>query len=126
VLVARSFTFEAAHRLPDHPGRCRDLHGHGYRVVVVCDAGVDPASGLAIDFGDVKKVVRERAIDVLDHSYLNDRIAVPSAENIAVWIWRQLEGSLPLHEVRVHETADCFVTYRGEDPARPTFASDAG
>jgi len=33
-LVTRSFTFEAAHQLPWHPGKCRDLHGHGYRLEV--------------------------------------------------------------------------------------------
>ena len=40
--VKRSFTFESAHRLPHHPGKCRELHGHSYRLVVTVDRPVDP------------------------------------------------------------------------------------
>ena len=50
--VTRSFTFEAAHRLPWHGGRCRDLHGHGYRLEVTVEGPVD-ANGVVIDFDDV-------------------------------------------------------------------------
>ena len=43
--VRRNFDFEAAHLLPHHPGECRDLHGHSYRLVVtVTDLGTDPSA----------------------------------------------------------------------------------
>ena len=115
MLVAREFRFEAAHQLPDHPGKCRNLHGHRYRLKVVCDADVDDRSGLAIDFGEVKRLVNERVVDVLDHAFLNEILPVPSAECIAMWIWGRLaETDLPLHEIEVHETDQCSVIYRGE------------
>ena len=41
-LVTRSFTFEAAHQLPWHPGKCRDLHGHGYRPEVTVEGRIGP------------------------------------------------------------------------------------
>ena len=120
MLVSREFSFEAAHELPAHPGRCRHLHGHGYRLRVTLRAPVDPETGLAIDFGDVKRVVRERVLDTLDHAHLNDILPLPTAEMIAVWIWdRLVEGGLDLHEIEVHETAACSVVYRGEGLGDP-------
>lgn len=115
MLLAREFHFESAHQLPRHPGRCRNLHGHRYRLRVVCRAPVDPVTGLGIDFGELKRIVNERAVDRLDHAYLNEIIETPSAEHIAVWIWERLvEAGLPLHEVELHETQNCSVVYRGE------------
>jgi 6-pyruvoyltetrahydropterin/6-carboxytetrahydropterin synthase len=94
VRVRRQFTFEAAHRLPQHPGKCRELHGHSYRLVVSVERPVDPVSGLGIDFSDLKAVVRREVVDRLDHRFA---------------------GSLAgLHEIELHETRDCSVVYRGE------------
>ena len=119
VIVARDFEFEAAHQLPDHPGKCRRLHGHGYRLRVVCEAPVDPVTGLSVDFHEIKRVVESRVLEALDHTYLNETIPVPSAENISVWVWERLEGSgLPVKELVLFETPTCFVVYRGEDPRR--------
>lgn len=116
MLIVREFRFEAAHQLPDHPGRCRNLHGHSYRLKVVCQAPVDGRSGLAIDFGELKRVVHEQVLDLLDHAYLNEILPVPSAEHIAMWAWARLrDAGLPLHEIQVHETEACSVIYRGED-----------
>ena len=116
MLVAREFRFEAAHRLPDHPGPCRHLHGHSYRLRVVCQAPVDATTGLALDFGALKETVHEHVIAPLDHSDLNDLLSVPSAEHIAIWAWEQLaEAGLPLYEIEVQETAACSVVYRGEE-----------
>lgn len=117
MLVAREFTFEAAHRLPKHPGKCRNLHGHRYRLKVVCRAPVDPESGLSIDFGDLKRAVHQHAVDLLDHSDLNAILPTPSAEHLAMWVWERLAAAgLPLHEVEIQETAACSVIYRGEGP----------
>jgi 6-pyruvoyltetrahydropterin/6-carboxytetrahydropterin synthase len=113
--VAREFRFEAAHSLPDHPGKCRRLHGHGYRLTVVCEAPVDPRTGISIDFADLKRVVEEHVIEPLDHTFLNETIAVSSAENVAAWIFDRLRrAGLPVREVVLHETEDCFVVHRGE------------
>jgi 6-pyruvoyltetrahydropterin/6-carboxytetrahydropterin synthase len=113
--VRRAFRFEAAHRLPRHPGQCRRLHGHSYRLVVTVDLPVDATSGLAIDFADLKTVVRERVVEAVDHRDLNELVENPTAENLAVWAWRRLAEALPgLVEIELHETEDCSVVYRGE------------
>ena len=113
--VRRRFDFEAAHRLPQHPGKCKELHGHSFRLVVTVERPVDAQSGLAIDFSDLKKVVHEEVVDVLDHRYLNDLMDNPTAERIATWTWGRLAPVLPgLVEVELYETRRCSVVYRGE------------
>jgi 6-pyruvoyltetrahydropterin/6-carboxytetrahydropterin synthase len=113
--VRRSFPFETAHRLPRHPGKCRDLHGHSYRLVVTVDRPVDPDSGMAIDFGDLKEVVGREVVSALDHRCANDLMENPTAELLAVWIWRRLAVPLPgLVEIELHETRSCSVVYRGD------------
>ncbi len=113
--VRRSFKFDAAHRLPHHPGKCRDLHGHAYRLVVTVDRPVDPATGLAVDFSSLKAVVKREIVDLLDHRYVNDLVANPTAEEMAVWIWGRLTGPLSgLVEIELYETKSCSVVYRGE------------
>jgi 6-pyruvoyltetrahydropterin/6-carboxytetrahydropterin synthase len=113
--VRRRFGFEAAHLLPRHPGKCRNLHGHAYELEVTVDLPVEPASGMAIDFSELKKIVHAEVIDRLDHGYVNDLMENPTAEKMAVWIWGRLQPVLPgLAEVELHETRDCSVVYRGE------------
>jgi 6-pyruvoyltetrahydropterin/6-carboxytetrahydropterin synthase len=115
VIVRRTFEFEAAHRLPEHPGKCRELHGHSYRLVVAIERAVEPQSGMAIDFGDLKRVVSRDVIELVDHRSLNDLIDNPTAERIAEWMWRRLHPELPgLVEIELHETRSCSVVYRGD------------
>jgi 6-pyruvoyltetrahydropterin/6-carboxytetrahydropterin synthase len=115
VLVRRGFDFEAAHRLPRHPGKCRELHGHSYRLGVGVERSVDPDSGMAIDFADLKQVVQSRIIDVLDHRSVNELIENPTAEVMAAWIWNRLAPELAgLVEIELHETRNCSVVYRGD------------
>ena len=76
---------------------------------------MDPKSGMAIDFGELKLVVERLVIDQLDHKYLNDLMENPTAEETAVWIWRRLTGELPgLVEIELFETRRASVVYRGE------------
>ena len=113
--VRRRFDFDAAHLLPDHPGKCRNLHGHAYGLLVTVDLPVDAGTGMAIDFSELKKVVRAEVLERLDHAYVNDLMENPTAERMAVWIWGRLQPVLPgLVEIELHETKDCSVIYRGE------------
>jgi len=115
VRVRRRFEFEAAHHLPRHPGKCRRPHGHSYELIVSVDRPVEPDSGMAIDFSDLKQVVRRRVIDRLDHRNVNELIDNPTAELMARWIWQQLAEELDgLAEIELHETRNCSVIYRGE------------
>jgi 6-pyruvoyltetrahydropterin/6-carboxytetrahydropterin synthase len=107
--VTRSFTFDAAHMLPWHPGRCRNLHGHTYRLEVTVEGPIGP-NGIVIDFGDVDDAVQRIVIDRFDHTYLNDVLDNPTAELIAQDVWKTLEAAgLTLARLRLWETPDSSV-----------------
>lgn len=102
--VTRSFTFEAAHRLPWHAGRCRELHGHGYRLEVTVEGPLD-ANGVVLDFDDVKAVVQREVVDRYDHTLLNDLLDNPTAELVAADAWKRLEAAgLTPARLRLWET----------------------
>ena len=115
--VFREFTFEAAHRLPFVPEghKCGRLHGHSFRVEVRVEGDIDPATGMVIDFAEIKAAFAP-LLDRLDHYCLNevDGLDNPTSENLARWIWVRLAGSLPLSEVVVRETCTSGVVYRGD------------
>ena len=119
MLITKEFTFDSAHFLPNYHGKCEAMHGHTYKLQVTVDGPVDK-DGLVIDFALLKQAVKKQVLDKLDHKLINDIIKVASAENIAIWIWKQLAKSsefpkkVHLHEVKVWETANSFVTYYGK------------
>jgi 6-pyruvoyltetrahydropterin/6-carboxytetrahydropterin synthase len=81
---------------------------------------VDARSGFVIDFGELKRIVSEQVVDVLDHKHVNDVIDNPTAENMTLWIWERLAGALPgLYEIELHETRNCSVVYRGTERSMP-------
>jgi len=117
-LISRDFKFDAAHKLEKYHGKCESLHGHTYRIrVTLC--GEPDEEGMIIDFLQLKDIVKREVLDQLDHSYLNQIIDQPTAENIARWVWNRLKIPLTneghaLYEVTVWESEDAFVIYRGE------------
>ena len=117
VRLVRDFTFEAAHRLPHVPDghKCGRLHGHSFRVEIVCEGTIDAETGWLIDFADIKRAVQP-LIDQLDHYYLNDieGLSNPTAEHIAVWLWKRLKPALPeLGQINVAETCTGRCEFRG-------------
>ena len=76
--------------------------------------------GMVVDFAVLKQIVSKQVLSKLDHQTINDTIKVPSAENISVWIWNQivdvseLPNEVRLHEVKLWETPNSFVTYYGK------------
>ncbi|MFA6528878.1 MAG: 6-carboxytetrahydropterin synthase QueD [Candidatus Gracilibacteria bacterium] len=115
MLISRDFKFDAAHYLPSYNGKCERLHGHTYKLRVTLEGEVGD-EGMICDFAEIKRVVSARVLDELDHGDLNKVLKVPSAENIAVWIWGKLKGrfgEVKLLEVAVWETEGCSVMYRG-------------
>jgi 6-pyruvoyltetrahydropterin/6-carboxytetrahydropterin synthase len=115
MITRREFRFEASHILPDHPGKCRFLHGHSYRFRVSIDTPVRRETGMTLDFDEIDRSVTTAVLDVLDHHHLNDVLPNPTAELIAVWIWEALRDELPgLVEIELWEIEDCSVVYRGE------------
>lgn len=117
VTLVREFRFEAAHRLPHVPvgHKCARLHGHSFRVELVCEGEVDPVAGWLVDYGVIKEAFAP-LLDQLDHRYLNEvpGLENPTAENIARWIWAGLKPSLPvLAQINVHETCQARCEFRG-------------
>lgn len=114
MLIAKEFTFDAAHRLLNYDGPCANLHGHTYKLQIVLSGPVQK-NGMVIDFVDLKKIVTEKVISKLDHKFINRIIKQSTAENISIWIWNQLEKNLPLYEIRLWETSTSFAVYRGPE-----------
>jgi 6-pyruvoyltetrahydropterin/6-carboxytetrahydropterin synthase len=112
--------FDAAHYLPNHPGRCATLHGHTWKVKVVFgpyyESDVDDEAGFPVDFTELDKGLNS-TISLLDHCHLNDLFANPTAETIAKWIYEQLaSGMWPVISVTVYESPGRGVTYQfGEE-----------
>ena len=122
--IRKSFTFEAAHVLPHHPGKCARLHGHSYRLDVALDGPLQetgPATGMVEDFEVVTRVVKAEVIDEVDHRSLNELMDNPTAENIVIWIWNRLAPQLPqLAELTLWETRRaCAVMKKGDPLSHP-------
>ncbi|HET7348525.1 MAG TPA: 6-carboxytetrahydropterin synthase [Acidobacteriaceae bacterium] len=106
-------------------GKCanRNGHGHNYTLEVTVAGEVDPVTGFVVDLKQLKDVMEREVVSVYDHRHLNlevpeFRTAIPTTENIAVAIWRRLEGKVPgarLNRVRVYEMPDLFAEYRGQE-----------
>ena len=110
--------FCAAHRLdrlpPDH--KCYRLHGHNYTVQIEVEGEPAKATGFVVDFAVIDTVWDTVIAPMLDHQYLNDveGLEVPSAENIAVWLYRMIGLALPrLSAIEVWETPNGGARYEG-------------
>ncbi len=119
MLLSKDFKFDAAHNLVHYHGKCEKLHGHTYRLRVVIE-GVPDSEGMIIDFCELDDIVKGKVISRLDHSYINEIISQPTAENIALWIWDEIHDLLKrdncrLHEVHVWETETSCVILRRSD-----------
>jgi 6-pyruvoyltetrahydropterin/6-carboxytetrahydropterin synthase len=117
--VFKTFTFEAAHNLPNVPQdhKCGRLHGHSFRVDIHVGGPMDSHAGWVVDFAQIKRAFQP-LYEQLDHRYLNeiDGLKNPTSENIAHWIWTHLRPILPgLCQLVVHETCTSGCVYRGED-----------
>ncbi|MEW5205122.1 6-carboxytetrahydropterin synthase QueD [Bacillus cereus] len=91
VMVSKEFTFDAAHHLHCYEGKCKNLHGHTYKVVFGISGYVNDI-GIAIDFGDIKEIWKNEIEIYLDHRYLNETLPVmnTTAENMVVWIYEKM------------------------------------
>ena len=121
VLVSKEFTFDAAHHLHEYEGKCKNLHGHTYRVIFGV-SGYNDSCGLMIDFGDLKEIWKNEIEIHLDHRYLNETLPLmnTTAENIVVWIYEKMAGSLlnkdykgaRVEFVRLYETPTSYAEAR--------------
>ena len=132
VYLTRRERFSAAHRLhvssfsdeknTDLYGICNNPkgHGHNYEFFVTLRAIPDPVTGMIINLKDLKKIIKEKIVFKFDHKHLDEDLEefrdIPSTvENVAIVIWDLLKHDLPdLYEVKVVETENNSVAYRGE------------
>lgn len=144
IRVTKEFTFEMAHALLGYDGSCKYVHGHSYglSVTVIGKPSVErknPKLGMVIDFGDLKRIVKETVVDVFDHALvlnaetprdgfnatkeLFDKMIFveyqPTSENMvadfADRIGQHLPSGMKLHTVRLRETATSYAEWHADD-----------
>ena len=145
IRITKSFTFETAHALHGYDGKCRNLHGHSYSLfVTVIGRPITDADhvkhGMVIDFGDLKKIVKEEVVDVFDHASVfnkntphlelgkhleqlgHDIIFVdyqPTTEmmiiDFAEKISKRLPDNIKLHSLKLQETATSYAEWFASD-----------
>jgi len=133
--LTRREVFSSSHRIYNEKltdeenfkifGNCSNpnWHGHNYVLEVIVKGNVDPETGFVIDLKLLKQIIRENIIDKVDHKNLNLDVDFmrginPTAENICIAIWNQLEDKIPageLYSVKLYETENNYVEYRGRE-----------
>src|SRR5512140_1312395 len=123
MIITARLSFSAAHRLHNPTrdaqwnqqmyAKCDNANGHGHNYVIQVSVRgkVDPETGMVIDLKKLKDIVRDRIIDRVDHRNLNSdvdflRDVIPTAENLAISFWRELQPAMKeaeLYEVVLHE-----------------------
>ena len=128
--VAKEFYWEMGHRLPEHFGLCKNIHGHSYKMIVEFDGDLNE-SEMVIDFYDVEKMINP-IVEKLDHAFMvknDDKITLEflekmnskkvvvdfesTVENICKYISGEvISAKLPENlkniSVRIYETADAY------------------
>ena len=66
--IAKEFSWEMGHRLPEHFGKCKNIHGHSYKMIVELEGDVDK-SGMVLDYYDLKQIINP-IVEELDHAFL--------------------------------------------------------
>jgi 6-pyruvoyltetrahydropterin/6-carboxytetrahydropterin synthase len=134
VYVTRKASFSASHRLFNPSwsdarnqevfGKCNNPHGHGHNYDIEVTVAGDPpaATGMVIDLKKLADIIETDIIEQVDHKHLNDDVEfmrglIPTAENIAMQFWKILRPRITegkLVSIKLYESANNFVEYRGE------------
>lgn len=145
IRITKQFSFETGHALYGYDGKCKNVHGHSYKLsVTVIGTPITDANhvkfGMVIDFTDLKKIVKAEIVDVFDHATvfnkntphvelaneLKDRghhvILVdyqPTSENMVIdfanKIKRYLPNTISLHSLKLQETETSFAEWYQSD-----------
>ncbi len=115
------FTFDAAHSIENYDGKCRNLHGHTYKVRIAAKSHtLNPSAYLktpdmVCDFRELKWAAKDGTKGGLDHAFLNEIVpAVTTAERIAEYIHNETKRRIPEGielTVTVWETPTSWVEY---------------
>jgi 6-pyruvoyltetrahydropterin/6-carboxytetrahydropterin synthase len=125
--IAKEFRWEMGHRLPEHFGLCKNIHGHSYKMLVEFEGELD-INGMIIDYYDVEKIINP-IIEKLDHAFMvnkDDKIVLEflekmnskkvvvafqsTAENICLYLLNEIKKAPLLQnvneiKVRIYETS---------------------
>lgn len=116
--ITKRFTFEASHQLPWHQGKCQRLHGHSYKLEVTLESQGLDHNGIVVDFDVLSEIVDKGVVKRFDHQHLNEFFENPTAEVIALEVYRIIAVTLRLNGqstvrvscVKLWETEKCSVT----------------
>lgn len=145
IRITKIFNFETAHVLYNYDGKCKNMHGHSYKLFVtvkgrpISDLN-HPKNGMVIDFGDIKTIVKEEVTDVWDHAVLVNGLSPhkqlgedlehkghkviycqyqPTCENMLYDIAAKIRAKLPDHValayLKLHETENSYGEWFGEE-----------
>ena len=145
IRITKQFSFETGHALYGYDGKCKNVHGHSYKLsVTVIGKPITNSNnvkyGMVIDFSDLKKIVREEIVDVFDHATVFNQntphielanelkqrdhhvILVdyqPTSENMVIdfadKIKKRLPSNIKLHSLRFQESESSFAEWFAED-----------
>lgn len=102
--LKKTVTISAAHNLVSpYEGQCKKIHGHNWKITVYCRSHSLNDKGMIIDFVEIKKIVNQ-----LDHSFINEIIKQPTAENMAKWI---VDNISTCYRTDVEETEGSVASY---------------
>ena len=147
IRITKMFNFETGHALYGYDGKCRNVHGHSYKLsVTVIGTPIADTShvkyGMVIDFGDLKKIVKEEIVDKFDHATVFNKntphielakeleerghnvILVnyqPTSEEMIIDFAAKIKARLPenisLHSLKLQETETSFAEWHAADQA---------
>ena len=141
IRITKQFNFETGHALYGYDGKCRNVHGHSYKlsVTVIGNPITDTAHvklGMVIDFSDLKKIVKEEIVDIFDHATVFNKNTPhvelakelmerghnviladyqPTSENMVIDFAAKIKARLPvgiqLHSLKLQETDTSFAEW---------------
>jgi len=111
MLITKTFSFDAAHHLPNYDGNCHRVHGHRWVCKLIISGEYDDKTHMICDFKKLKGLIEENVLSQLDHRNLNEIFEVPTAEDITVWIFEALSDDLEkvglaIYSIELWETPD--------------------
>jgi 6-pyruvoyltetrahydropterin/6-carboxytetrahydropterin synthase len=145
IRITKQFSFETGHALYGYDGKCKNVHGHSYRLdVTVIGKPISDKSnvkfGMVIDFGDLKKIVKEEIVDVFDHATVFNKNTPhvelakelesrdhnvllvdyqPTSEMMVIDFAEKIKTRLPknieLYSLKLQETATSFAEWFASD-----------
>ena len=141
IRITKQFSFETGHALYGYDGKCKNVHGHSYRldVTVIGNPITDTTNvkfGMVIDFGDLKTIVKQEIVDVFDHATVFNKNTPhlelanelinrehhvllvdyqPTTEMMVIDFAKKIKARLPenikLHSIKLQETDSSFAEW---------------